>query len=117
MDFEEYLRQAKEQIKNTEIVKYEKVDNRKKVYDECNDYYSIGCTKDAYEGEIIKLNGEEFNIYYQKYGNGRTEYQFRDKLDAMDYWLSDKPYRVTQNWMKYIPQWLNKGDYNDSSQP
>jgi hypothetical protein len=110
MDLDEYLKQSKEQIKNTEIVKHEKKDKRKEAYEEANDYYTIPCTKEGYEGDVIELNGEEFNVYYQKYGAGRTEAQFRDKLDRCDYWLHDKPYRVQQNWMGYVPKWMMKGN-------
>ena len=106
MNFEEYLKQAKEQIRNTEIVTYEKPNKKKEVYEEANDYYSIPNTKEGFKGDVIELNGEEFNLFFQKYSNGLTEYRFRDKLERMDNWLSDKPYKVTQNWINYIPQWL-----------
>ena len=112
MNLEEYLKQAKEQIKNAEIANYKKPSKKKEAYEEANDYYSIPNSKEGYAGEVIELSGEEFNVYYQKFGYGRTENQFRDKLDKMDEWFFDKPHRVQQYWIKYLPTWF-KGEINE----
>jgi hypothetical protein len=108
MDFDEYLKQAKEAIKNTEIVEHKKKDKRQEVYEECNDYYSIPNSKEGFAGDVININGEEFNVLFQKLGAGRDEFWFREKIEKIDQWLSDKPYKVTQHWQKYLPQWIRR---------
>ena len=104
MDFQA----LKDSIRNVEIINKPTVDKKKELYDEVNGYYSIPNTKEPFHGDVIELSGDEFNVYFQKFGQGMSEYQFRDRLESMDIWLSDKPYNVTKNWMSYIPKWLMK---------
>lgn len=111
MDFEA----LKEQLKNTEIKNFEDERKKKKkeVIEELSDYYSIPIQKDAFNGNVIKLSGEEFNAFYQNYHNGRDAYSFREKLHKMDEWFFDKPYKVQQNWMNYIARWMSKDFYKE----
>ena len=104
MNLDEYLKQAKEQIRNTEIVKFEEKKN--KVIEDCSGYYTLPCAKEPFEGEVIKLSGDEFYVMFQKYGI--DEFAFRDKLERFDQWFHDKPTRVQQAWLKILTNKLTE---------
>jgi hypothetical protein len=80
---------------------------KNKTYDEFEGYYTMPCTREPFEGEVIKLDGQSFNILFQNYSDG-DEFKFREKLENMDEWLSNKPYKITANWLNYIVKWLQK---------
>jgi hypothetical protein len=71
------------------------------------DYYSLPNTKEPFEGKVIKLDSAAFDYLFQNYAS-TSEYEFREKLQRYDEWLSDKPYKVYNNWVNHIVKWLNK---------
>ena len=94
MDIEELLRQAKENIQNAEVMGDQRKEKKAEYIEDLNGHYFIPNSKQPYKGDVIKLSSEEFNAYFQRFSGGMDEYRFRDKLDNMDAWLYDKPYRI-----------------------
>ncbi len=102
MNFEE----LKQSLKNIEPVK--QVKQQSSILDELSGYYTLPCSREPFEGAVIKLSGDEFYVMFQKYSNGRTENKFRDKLEKLDTWFYDKPVRVYNNYLHYVTTWLQK---------
>ena len=111
-DVSDIVNSILENLKNTEEVDYKKKskiqekEKKEALDEELNGYYSIDNSKQPFIGNVIELTGEEFNAYFQRFCDGRAEYQFREKLEKMDEWFYDKPYKVQKNWMNYIAKWL-----------
>ena len=82
---------------------------KKEALDDIRGPYSLPCSFEAFDGEVIKLSGHEFALFFNKY-SFEDEYAFRERLECMDYWLRDKPYRISSNWLKYITQWLTRDE-------
>jgi len=99
MDFTE----LKRSIGKIQIVKTVK-EKKEDVY---SGYYTLPCTKEPFLADVIKLSGPEFNAFFQEYSDGNED-RFRAKLEKMDEWFYDKPYRVQQGWMGYVTKWLLK---------
>lgn len=78
---------------------------KNKVIEDCSGYYTLPCSKEPFYGEVIKLTGHEFYVFFQKYSQ-TDEDTFRGRLERMDDWLADKPHRVQINWLNYVPNWL-----------
>lgn len=70
-------------------------------------YYSLPFSGEPFEGDVIKLDPQSFGILFNQYSR-TTEDKFREKLERMDEWFYDKPYRVQQGWLRYITQWMQK---------
>lgn len=101
----DWLEKLKQELKNTEIINKP---IEKKLFEENTGYYTLPCAKEPYEGQVLKLTGDEFYLLFQRYSE-TTEQGFRDKLDRIDSWFIDKPYRVQENCLSYLPKWLIKG--------
>ena len=71
-------------------------------------YYSLPYSGDPFEGKVIQLDKQAFDLLFQNYSNGQDEGRFRDKLERYDLWLHDKPYKVTENWLCMICKWMEK---------
>lgn len=97
------LEAIKEQIQNAEIIN--KPPPQRKIIEESTGYYTLPCTKEPFNGDVIKLSGDEFYILYQRFSYV-DEGKFRDKLHSMDEWMFNKPYRVQAKWIEYVPKWL-----------
>lgn len=81
---------------------------KKKKESEFNGYYILPCTKEPFDGAVIKLSGEEFNALFQTWG--QDEFRFREKLWKYDEWFETKAYKVQQNWLKLITTWMQKDE-------
>lgn len=104
MDFEELKKQLREL---PEPVKYKK--KKRGVVEEAKGYYTIPCSMDSFKGDVLDLTPAEYNLYWQNYGHYySSESQFIEKLENIDFWLSDKPHRVTERWPQYLTKWLKK---------
>lgn len=79
--------------------------------DKLNDltgYYTLPWSGEPFEGEVIQLDKQSFNILFQNYSGGMDEWRFRQKLEKYDEWFADKPLKVYENWLKYIIDWMEK---------
>jgi hypothetical protein len=99
----DWLEELKEGLRNTEIVSKPKAQS--KIIEESTGYYTLPCTKEPFDGDVIKLSGDEFYLFFQRYSQ-TDEHKFREKLDRMDEWFFDKPHKVQVKWMDYVLKWL-----------
>lgn len=99
MDFEE----LKKSLADVEIITETKKKNT--IIEDCSGYYTLPCAKQPFEGDVIKLSGDEFYVMFQRYSDN-TEEAFRERLERMDEWFHDKDYCVQKNWINYIMKWL-----------
>jgi len=78
------------------------------------DYYSLPCTKEPFDGQVIKLTGEDFDYLFQNYTQ-TSEDKFREKLSRMDDWLSTKHYKLyaNNNWVNWVIKWLQPKEEKD----
>lgn len=80
---------------------------QKEILDRYKGYYTLPFSGDGFEGEVIKLDPESFNILYQRFCE-HDEHRFRTKLEKMDDWFFDKPYKVYSNWLTHILKWMER---------
>lgn len=71
-------------------------------------YYTLPFSGEDFDGDVIKLDAKSFNILFQNFHSNGSEWAFREKLIKYDKWFYNKPYKVTENWLKYIIEWLQK---------
>lgn len=104
------FKELKESLKKIEPVKQKKKKSR--ILEETTGYYTLPCSREPFEGEVIKLSGDEFYVMFQKYSVNGDEFKFRENLEKKDYWLSTKPTRVYNGWLRYVTRWLQKEQEN-----
>lgn len=78
-----------------------------KIIEETTGYYTLPCSRDPFDGKVVKLSGDEFYLFFQLYSE-TSEYDFREKLERIDEWFLDKPYKVQSKYVEYLPKWLKK---------
>lgn len=111
MDFEALKKSLREApALNTKAMEKKRIEEKKEaIKDKLSGYYTVPSSGEGFKGDIIEYSGDEFTLLLNEFCF-YSEDRLRDKLESMDAWLYDKPLRVQQNWIKYIPKWLNN-DY------
>ncbi len=93
----------KDSIQTVEIKKHER--KKSSIIEDCEGYYVMPCSREPFNGDVIKLTGDDFYVLFQRFSLV-DEYKFRDRLGRMDEWFYDKPYKVQKNHINYITKWL-----------
>lgn len=68
-------------------------------------YYSFPYSGEPFNGTVVNLTKDEFKIFFEHEGNG-DERKFRERLERMDNWFVNKPYKVQQQWPHLIAKWI-----------
>ena len=67
-----------------------------------------------FNGVVIQLDAESFNIWFQKFSFDGDEEKFRKIIQKRDNWYSTQGYNTQKTWMDKTTSWLmdNKRKYN-----
>lgn len=68
---------------------------------------------EAFNGQVIDLTPENFNLWFQKYGRGDDEHKFRRLLRGRDEWYAKQPYSIQQKWVYDTTKFLIKNMAGD----
>ncbi len=81
--------------------------------EEAKGHYSFPFSGNSFEGKVIKLDKESFNLFFQTCSDG-DEGKFCEKLERMDMWFEDKPHKVyaDNKWITLVAKWLKREKEN-----
>lgn len=82
--------------------------SKKKGFKKNKDLFPFAFSGEGFDGVVIKLDGDAFNLWFQEYSFNGDEDKFRAIIKKRDDWYSIQPYKTHKNWLDDTTKWLLK---------